>query len=655
MLNEYAYQYYVLDKPIISDTTYDQLYRELESLEQTYPDLITQDSPSQRVGDQLLSGFEKVVHSVPMYSLNNAFSTEEVESFLDRVVKQLDHQPEFMAECKIDGLAISLTYEEGQFINGATRGDGLVGEDITLNLRTIKSIPLRLKEAESLIVRGEAYMPKEVFVTLNKEREDAGLVSLANPRNAAAGALRQIDPRMAAERKLNVFFYAGHGSSTFTPTSQFELFEELNAIGFRTNPLRRLCQTKEEVIDFIQEIEQSRQTLPYEIDGVVIKVNSFKDQERLGFTVKAPRWAIAYKFKAEQVETKILDVEWTLGRTGVVTPTAVMEPVQLAGTRVQRASLHNIDYIKNLDIRINDQVILQKAGDIIPEVVSVVVNDKVERNQPLEIPRTCPECESDLVRLNQEVALRCVNPNCPGQQLAQISHFTSRTAMNIVGVGDKLIGKLIDSGLVSNIADLYELSLEDFLSLDNVKDKSAQNYLKAIQDSKNQTLDKLIFGLGIRHVGAKAARLLAEHFLTMPRLMEASQDEMNQIEGIGPMISESVYRFMTDPQSIDLLNRLQSLGLNFQQKQEGLGTESYSSLAWKDKTIVVTGSLNYFTRNEIKDLLSNLGANVTSSVSKKTDLLIVGADAGSKLSKAQSLGIEIISEDEFMKKLNEDD
>ena len=654
LLNQYAYQYYVLDEPTVTDYDYDMLYRELESLEKAYPDFIRQNSPTQRVGDQLLSGFNKFRHKVPMYSLNNAFSAEEVANFLDRVIQQLGHQVEFMVECKIDGLAISLTYEGGQFVNGATRGDGTVGEDISQNLRTIKSMPLRLQTPINLIVRGEAYMPKAVFLELNQGREESGQVPLANPRNAAAGALRQIDPKVTAQRKLNLFLYSAVIGEDFQPSSQAELFEELEKIGLRTNPFRKLCQTKEEVIEFLQQIEQQRQSLDYEIDGAVIKVNRFEDQDRLGFTVKAPRWAIAYKFKAEQAETEVLEVEWTVGRTGVVTPTAVMSPVQLAGTKVQRASLHNVDYIKNLDIRLHDRVILQKAGDIIPEVVSVLVDQRPEDSEPLSIPDHCPVCQSKLVRLDEEVALRCINLACPAQQLAQISHFTSRDAMNIVGIGEKVVGKLLEQELIHDVADLYDLEVADFLKLPQTKEKSAENYYQSIQASKDQDLAKLIFGLGIRHVGAKAARLLADHFMSMDALQAASAEEISQIEGIGPMISHSIRAYMENEESLNLLKRLEAAGLKLSRDKDENQITQESSY-WQDKTVVVTGSLSTYTRNEIKDLLSQLGANVTSSVSKQTDLLVVGEKAGSKLTKAQDLGVPVINEAELLEKLNEVD
>ena len=654
LLNQYAYQYYVLDEPTVTDYDYDMLYRELESLEKAYPDFIRQNSPTQRVGDQLLSGFNKFRHKVPMYSLNNAFSAEEVANFLDRVIQQLGHQVEFMVECKIDGLAISLTYEGGQFVNGATRGDGTVGEDISQNLRTIKSMPLRLQTPIDLIVRGEAYMPKAVFLELNQGREESGQVPLANPRNAAAGALRQIDPKVTAQRKLNLFLYSAVIGEDFQPSSQAELFEELEKIGLRTNPFRKLCQTKEEVIEFLQQIEQQRQSLDYEIDGAVIKVNRFEDQDRLGFTVKAPRWAIAYKFKAEQAETEVLEVEWTVGRTGVVTPTAVMSPVQLAGTKVQRASLHNVDYIKNLDIRLHDRVILQKAGDIIPEVVSVLVDQRPEDSEPLSIPDHCPVCQSKLVRLDEEVALRCINLACPAQQLAQISHFTSRDAMNIVGIGEKVVGKLLEQELIHDVADLYDLEVADFLKLPQTKEKSAENYYQSIQASKDQDLAKLIFGLGIRHVGAKAARLLADHFMSMDALQAASAEEISQIEGIGPMISHSIRAYMENEESLNLLKRLEAAGLKLSRDKDENQITQESSY-WQDKTVVVTGSLSTYTRNEIKDLLSQLGANVTSSVSKQTDLLVVGEKAGSKLTKAQDLGVPVINEAELLEKLNEVD
>ena len=653
-LNHYAYEYYVLDRPTISDQAYDQKYRQLEMLEQTYPEFIQFDSPTQRVGDQLLEGFNKVEHTVPMYSLANAFNEGEVEAFIERVTNQVGQNVSFMAECKIDGLAVSLTYENGRLIQGATRGDGTVGEDITHNIKTIKSLPIKLKDSVSVIVRGEAFMPKKSFEKINLEYELEGKPPLANPRNAAAGALRQKNPKLAAEKQLDVFLYAAVIGQDFHSISQNDLFDQLTTLGLKTNPLRKLCHGKEEVMEFINEIHQKRSELPYEIDGVVIKVNEFDLQNQLGFTVKAPRWAIAYKFKAEQVETVVKSVDWTVGRTGVVTPTAVMEPVLLAGSTVQRATLHNIDNIERLDVRLNDRVIIQKAGDIIPEVVRVLEELRNEESCPLEIPKFCPACHSHLVRLNEEVALRCVSSTCPAQQLAQISHFISRDAMNIAGIGERVIEELLTQQLIHDVADLYELQLTDFMKLKNTKEKSAQNYFDAIQKSKNQSLEKLLFGLGIRHVGAKAARVLSQHFETMERLMRASREEIECVEGIGPMISQSLWSYFQLDETINLLNRLYQHGLNMIYLGASKDRLSTSSV-WMDKVVVLTGTMIRYTRNEAKKILIDLGADVTNSISKNTDYLIAGEKAGSKLTKAQTLGVPVLNEEEFIKLLNEGD
>lgn len=653
-LNNHAYKYYVLDQPEISDAQYDKLYKELEEIEQAHPEWITSDSPSQRIGDQLLEGFSKVDHAEPMYSLSNAFNEADVRAFMERVDNLTEGPIEYMAECKIDGLAIALTYENGQFLKGATRGDGTTGEDISNNLRTIKSVPLRLREDLSFEVRGEAYMPKEVFLQLNQKREEAGLEPFANPRNAAAGGLRQIDPKAVSERKLNVFMYGAVYTDQFQAPSQADLFDQLQRAGLRTNPLRKLCQTADEVMEFIQEINQTRHDLPYEIDGVVIKVNSVQQQRELGYTVKAPRWAIAYKFEAEVSETTVRQVEWTVGRTGVVTPTAIMDPVSLAGSIVQRATLHNIDQIESLDVRINDKVLLHKAGDIIPEIIEVLVDHRPEDSQPLTIPQTCPDCDSPLERLNEEVALRCINPLCPAQKLAKLTHFTSRNAMNISGLGEKVIEKLIQADLIQNPADLFYLSHEDFLQLDNVKEKSANNYIEALERAKDNSLEKLLFGLGIRHVGAKAAQQLAEAFPTIDKIQTGQAQDFERVEGIGQMISQSLEDYFQLEESHHLIQRLQAAGVN----TDYLGV-SQAELAqagdndFTGKRVVLTGTMEAMTRNEAKERLTALGANVTGSVSKKTDLLVAGAEAGSKLTKAESLGIEILDEARFLEKLKE--
>lgn len=652
-LNHHAYNYYVLDKPNITDAEYDQMYNELENLEKAHPEWITSDSPTQRIGDQLLEGFTKVEHAEAMYSLGNAFNEEEVGAFIQRVQNQTEQEVEFMVECKIDGLAIALTYENGAFVRGATRGDGTVGEDITTNLRTIRSLPLKLKEPVSVEVRGEAYMPKDVFKQLNDEREETGEVPFANPRNAAAGGLRQIDPKAVSKRRLNMFLYSALYNDDFDVESQAELFEQLQFLGFRTNPLRKLCKNQTEVMDFIHQIEEERHDLPYEIDGIVIKVNDVALQQQLGYTVKAPRWAIAYKFKADIAETKLNEVEWTVGRTGVVTPTAVMDPVQLAGSTVQRASLHNVDLIEALDVRIGDTVEIHKAGDIIPEIVSVVMSQRPEDSQPLPIPTTCPRCDAELVRLNEEVALRCVNPLCPAQKLAKMIHFSSRNAMNITGLGDKIMEHLINQALVSDPSDLYTLEQEDFLTLPNTKEKSATKYQDAIEESKSNSLERLLFGLGIRHVGSKAARLISEKFRKIEAIQQASTEDFETIDGIGPMISQAIVEYFEMEESNELIQRLQEAGVNTDYLGVVPEEIDLKDNFFANQTVVLTGSMETLTRGEAKKRLENLGAKVTGSVSKNTNYLVAGESAGSKLTKAQDLGIAIMDEETFLEKLKE--
>lgn len=650
-LNEYAYHYYVLDQSLISDQEYDMLYHELETIEKLHPEWITSDSPSQRIGDQLLEGFSKVSHAEAMYSLSNAFNKEDIAGFIKRVQSIVGQDLEWMCECKIDGLAIALTYEDGQFVRGATRGDGNIGEDITNNLRTIPAIPLRLREEVSAEFRGEAYMPKDIFLQINEQRDEMGLVPLANPRNAAAGALRQIDPKKVAERKLNVFMYGLANSGKHQIASQAELFQRIEELGLRTNPLREICRTLDEVLNYIDKISEIRHDLVYEIDGIVIKVNDIKQQQDLGYTVKAPRWAIAYKFPAELAETRILDVEWTVGRTGVITPTAKMVPVQLAGTVVQRASLHNVDFIENLDLRINDIVSLHKAGDIIPEVTAVMIDQRREPTEKLSIPKKCPACHTDLERIEGEVAIRCINPNCPAQRLAQISHFVSRQAMNIVGLGERIIHQMLENQLIQDIADLYYLTKEDLLTLDKIKEKSANNLYQAIQASKSNSLERLLFGLGIRHVGAKAARLIAQKFGTIEAISRISPEEISDIDGIGPMISKSLVQYFNQADSQQLIDKLKRAGV--QMSFHGQSSSIDPSSEWVGKTVVLTGTLSHYTRTEAKEILESLGASVTNSVSSKTDLLIAGEQAGSKLVKAESLKIKIIDEATFVQKLAE--
>lgn len=647
-LNEYAYQYYVKDQPSVEDYVYDRLYQELVDLESAHPELVTPDSPTQRVGGQVLAGFEKVQHEIPLYSLNDVFSRDELAAFDERVKKDMGDNVSYVCELKIDGLSISLKYEEGVFVQGATRGDGTVGENITENLRTVRSIPMRLREPVSIEVRGECYMPKDSFVSLNEAREEAGQQVFANPRNAAAGSLRQLDTRITASRNLSTFLYTVADFGPLQVESQSEALTELSKLGFRTNPERRVCRTIEEIWDYIQEYHEKRTQLPYEIDGVVIKVNDFHQQEELGFTVKAPRWAAAYKFPPEEARTIIDDIEWTVGRTGVVTPTAVMQPVTVAGTTVSRASLHNGDYIEMKDIRLQDTVVIYKAGDIIPEVAHVIKEERSDKSEPYQLPTHCPECGSELVHLDEEVALRCINPMCPAQIKEGLSHFVSRNAMNIDGIGPRQLGQMYDKGLVKDVADLYVLTEEQLLTLDKVKEKSANNMLQAIAASKDNSVERLIFGLGIRHVGAKAAKVLAEHFGDLETLAKASAEEIVAIDSMGQTIADSLVTYFENEEVHQLLQELRQVGVNMSYK--GLRTEDLSHVEspFKDKTIVLTGKLTQYNRNDAKAKIESLGGKVTGSVSKKTDLVIAGEEAGSKLTKAESLGIEVWDEQQMV-------
>ncbi len=652
-LNGYAYEYYVLDKPSVEDYYYDRLYQELVHLEEAYPQFQQTDSPTLRVGGKILTGFDKVTHEIPLMSLSDVFSKEEIIAFDQRVKKALNvSEIQYCCELKIDGLAISLKYENGKFVQGATRGDGYVGENITENLKTVKAIPLKLKEKMSIEVRGECYMPLKSFLSLNKKREEEGQDVFANPRNAAAGSLRQLDTAVTAQRNLSTFLYTVGDFGPMKATKQSEALKELAEIGFKVNPEYRICQTVDEIWAYVNEYHEKRSLLPYDIDGIVIKVDDFSLQQALGYTVKAPRFATAYKFPPEEKETVIEDVEWTVGRTGVVTPTAVMTPVFIAGSTVSRASLHNVDYMKEKDIRLHDHVLLYKAGDIIPEVARVLFDKRPSDSQPYPYPTHCPVCDSKLVHLDEEVALRCVNPMCQAQLLEGLNHFVSRDAMNIDGLGPKVIAQLFTKGLVKDVADLYALKEEDFLKLDKVKEKSAANFYQAIQKSKENSLERLLFGLGIRHVGAKVAKILAENFETIDALKKATEEEIMSIDTMGEIIAQSVVAYFDNSEVHQLLQELHERGVNLTYLGKKSGEEVVATV-FDGKTIVLTGKLETFNRNDLKETLENLGANVTGSVSKKTDLVIAGTDAGSKLTKAQSLGIEIMTEEELIANLPE--
>lgn len=636
LLNRYAYEYYTKDAPSVSDSEYDQLYRELVELETAHPDEILPESPTHRVGGVVLKGFTKYQHQYPLYSLQDAFSREELEAFDQRVRKEFP-SISYVCELKIDGLSISLTYENGVLVTGATRGDGSVGEDITENLKRVKDIPLVLPEPVNITVRGECYMPRASFDRVNQIRQENGEPEFANPRNAAAGTLRQLDTKIVAKRNLATFLY--QEVSPTDQSSQEGVLEKLARLGFVVNQERVLAEDMEQIWDFIQKVAQLREDLPYDIDGIVIKVNDLAVQEELGFTVKAPKWAVAYKFPAEEKEAKILSVDWTVGRTGVVTPTANLTPVQLAGTTVSRATLHNVDYIAEKDIHQDDIVIVYKAGDIIPAVLRVV-KDKRVSDQALAIPTHCPSCQSELLHFEDEVALRCINPLCPAQIKEGLNHFASRDAMNITGLGPAVVEKLFAAQLVEDVAGIYRLSVEDLLTLEGFKEKSAEKLHEAIQASKENSAEKLLFGLGIRHVGSKVSQILLQEFHDLDQLATADPERIASIDSLGMVVAESLKSYFAQEGSKRLLQELKEAGANMAY----LGEKVAADAALSGMTVVLTGKLERLTRSEAKAKLESLGAKVTGSVSKKTDLVVAGSDAGSKLTKAQELGIQVEDE-----------
>lgn len=636
LLNRYAYEYYTKDAPSVSDSEYDQLYRELVELETAHPDEILPESPTHRVGGVVLKGFTKYQHQYPLYSLQDAFSREELEAFDQRVRKEFP-SISYVCELKIDGLSISLTYENGVLVTGATRGDGSVGEDITENLKRVKDIPLVLPEPVNITVRGECYMPRASFDRVNQIRQENGEPEFANPRNAAAGTLRQLDTKIVAKRNLATFLY--QEVSPTDQSSQEGVLEKLARLGFVVNQERVLAEDMEQIWDFIQKVAQLREDLPYDIDGIVIKVNDLAVQEELGFTVKAPKWAVAYKFPAEEKEAKILSVDWTVGRTGVVTPTANLTPVQLAGTTVSRATLHNVDYIAEKDIHQDDTVIVYKAGDIIPAVLRVV-KDKRVSDQALAIPTHCPSCQSELLHFEDEVALRCINPLCPAQIKEGLNHFASRDAMNITGLGPAVVEKLFAAQLVEDVAGIYRLSVEDLLTLEGFKEKSAEKLHEAIQASKENSAEKLLFGLGIRHVGSKVSQILLQEFHDLDQLASADPERIASIDSLGMVVAESLKSYFAQEGSNRLLQELKEAGVNM----DYLGEKVAADAALSGMTVVLTGKLERLTRSEAKAKLESLGAKVTGSVSKKTDLVVAGSDAGSKLTKAQELGIQVEDE-----------
>ena len=636
LLNRYAYEYYTKDAPSVSDSEYDQLYRELVELEIAHPDEILPESPTHRVGGVVLKGFTKYQHQYPLYSLQDAFSREELEVFDQRVRKEFP-SISYVCELKIDGLSISLTYENGVLVTGATRGDGSIGEDITENLKRVKDIPLVLPEPINITVRGECYMPRASFDRVNQIRQENGEPEFANPRNAAAGTLRQLDTKIVAKRNLSTFLY--QEVSPTDQSSQEGVLEKLARLGFVVNQERVLAEDMDQIWNFIQKVAQLREDLPYDIDGIVIKVNDLAVQEELGFTVKAPKWAVAYKFPAEEKEAKILSVDWTVGRTGVVTPTANLTPVQLAGTTVSRATLHNVDYIAEKDIHQEDTVIVYKAGDIIPAVLRVV-KDKRVSDQALAIPTHCPSCQSELLHFEDEVALRCINPLCPAQIKEGLNHFASRDAMNITGLGPAVVEKLFAAQLVEDVAGIYRLTVEDLLTLEGFKEKSAEKLYEAIQASKENSAEKLLFGLGIRHVGSKVSQILLQEFHDLDQLATADPERIASIDSLGMVVAESLKSYFAQEGSKRLLYELKEAGVNLTY----LGEKVAADAALSGMTVVLTGKLERLTRSEAKAKLESLGAKVTGSVSKKTDLVVAGADAGSKLTKAQELGIQVEDE-----------
>lgn len=642
LLNQYAHAYYTLDNPVVEDAEYDRLYRELVTLEAENPNLVRADSPTHRTGDVVLSGFKKYTHDYQLYSLQDAFSKEELEAFDARVRKEIT-EPEYICELKIDGLSLSLVYANGVLVTAATRGDGSVGEDITEQVKRIKDVPLVLSEPIDIVVRGEAYLPRRNFQKLNLEREEEGLPSFANPRNAAAGTLRQLNTKVVARRGLATFLY--QEASPATNDTQEEVLEYLEKLGLVVNEQRAFATNISEIWAFIEKVATQRDSLAYDIDGVVIKVNQLAQQDALGFTVKFPKWAIAYKFPAELAETEILSVDWTVGRTGVVTPTANMTPVLLAQTTVARATLHNVDYIKEKDIRLGDKVVIYKAGDIIPAVQRVLLDKRTSVSVALNIPKHCPECGSDLLHFEDEVALRCVNPLCPAQIREKLIHFASRGAMNIMGLGNAVVTQLFDKKIITDVADLYQLTIDDLLKLDKVKEKSAEKLYQAIQSSKENSVEKLIFGLGIRHVGSKAAKIIAENLSNLDSISTATAETLSAIPTIGTVLAESLTKYFALDGTKKLLAELKAVGINF----DYLGPVKRDDAPLSGKTVVLTGKLSQLTRTEAKEKLENLGANVSGSVSKKTDIVVAGSDAGSKLTKAQDLGIEIWTEEELIK------
>ena len=643
LLNKYSYDYYVEDNPQISDTEYDTLYKQLEKLEQEYPEFILDNSPTQRVGDRVLDEFEKVIHKVPMLSLSNTFSIEDLRDFDSRISKlSSDDSIEYICELKIDGLAISINYENGKLVSAATRGDGMVGENVTENIKTIFSIPKTLKTKKSFEVRGEVYLPKKSFELLNKEREENNEVLFANPRNAAAGSLRQLDSKITAKRRLSAFIYSVVGDENIN--SQKMALTVAADLGLPVNPNFKLCKTIDEVVDYIMYWEEHKQDLPYEIDGIVIKVNSYSLQEEIGSTQKSPRWATAYKFPEEELATKLLDIELSVGRTGIITPVAVLNPINISGSTVSKASLHNKDIIDELDIHIGDMVVVKKAGEIIPKVVRVVEELRLANSEKYIMPNICPSCESKTFTKEGDPFTRCLNPDCPEQNIRKIIHFASREALNIEGLGDKVVATLYEKGIIKHTIDLFSLDRNKLVELERMGDKSVDNLLNAIENSKQSSLDKVIFALGILNVGKKAGKILAEYYKNLTNFSKATVDELLELPDIGLITAESIVDYLSNDNNLRFINELIEIGMNPQYEIQNKNTDNIFS----GKTIVLTGKLVELTRNEAKEYLERFGAKVTGSVTSKTDYVIAGGKAGSKLAKAEQLGIQVLSEDKFI-------
>lgn len=648
LLNKYSYDYYVEDNPQISDTEYDTLYKQLEKLEENHPEYILENSPTQRVGDRVLDEFEKITHKVPMLSLSNTFSTEDLRDFDARISKLVpDQNVEYICELKIDGLAISIKYENGKLVSAATRGDGSIGEDVTENIKTIFSIPKVLKDNRTFEVRGEVYLPRKSFELLNSERESNNEVLFANPRNAAAGSLRQLDSKITAKRRLSAFIYSIVGDESIV--SQENALNTAKEYNLPVNPNFKLCKNIDEVIDYINYWTEHKKNLPFDIDGIVIKVNSYDTQEEVGYTQKSPRWATAYKFPEEELATKLLDVELSVGRTGIITPVAILDPIVISGSTVSKASLHNKDIIEELDIHIGDMVVVKKAGEIIPKVVRVVRELRAEGSTKYEMPNTCPSCGQQTYTKENDPFTRCKNPDCPDQNIRRIIHFASRDALNIEGLGDKVVTTLYEKGIIAHTIDLFSLEREKLISLDRMGEKSVDNLLNAIENSKQNSLDKVIFALGILNVGKKAGKILAEKYLNLTNLMNATLDELVNLDDVGQITAESILDYLSDENNIKFINDLIKVGMNPQYEVQEVNTNNI----FAGKIVVLTGKLVELTRNEAKEYLEKYGAKVTGSVTSKTDLVIAGEKAGSKLAKAEQLGIRVINEEEFANMVRE--